>query len=173
MPFPTPATSAVLALHCTAAQYAHFHSYRPQRHAYNGNPPTPSCHRLGSPALLVSDGKTLVAVRCQHGCTPARIAADNDMRCALFTLHLDCPCLPSAGASQAPRLMRCPVWRPLAALRWRCTCARLLPCRILLGAQLLSICSCFSIANSGPSLDPAAYSLPRRCDWHASLPIRS
>ncbi|KAM0697566.1 hypothetical protein Q7P36_002420 [Cladosporium allicinum] len=29
MPFPTPATSAVLPLHCTAAQYAHFHSYRP------------------------------------------------------------------------------------------------------------------------------------------------
>lgn len=164
----------MLYLHCTALR----HSMRTS----TATAPAPRLQRqpadaiLPPPRLASTAGigrETLVAVRCQHGCTPARIAADNDMRCALFTLHLDCPCLPSAGASQAPRLMRCPVWRPLAALRWRCTCARLLPCRILLGAQLLSICSCFSIANSGPSLDPAAYSLPRRCDWHASLPIRS
>lgn len=37
-------------------------------------------------------------------------------------LHVLLPRWPSAGASQAPRLMRCPVSCPLAALRWRCSC---------------------------------------------------
>lgn len=38
---------------------------------------------LPPPRLASTAGigrETLVAVRCQHGCTPARIAADNDMR---------------------------------------------------------------------------------------------
>jgi hypothetical protein len=48
-----------------------------RRHAYNGNPPTPSCHRLGSPALLVSDGRHLSLYSANMA---VRIAADNNTR---------------------------------------------------------------------------------------------
>ena len=83
MPFPTPATSAAaLALrHSTALPQLQYQlPPRLQRQPADAVLPPP---RLVSTAGI--GRQTIVAVLCQHGCTPARIAADNDMRSSLFT----------------------------------------------------------------------------------------
>lgn len=127
----------------------------------SATPPTAACrrphHHLGSSiehgvALLIEPRRRPL-LRAPH-----RVAADT------AALHLVLP-----RASQAPRLMRCH-WRHCAGAA---AAVDISPAAILPSAQLLCIFSCFSIANLGPTLDPAAYTSPRRSNWHASLSSRS
>lgn len=135
------------------------HELLPVRHASNGSLQTPS-----PPPRLIHRARCRDVDRI----TPPAVAAIAARLIALPPTQLlfisSC-----RRASQAPRLMRCH-WRHCAGAA---AAVDISPAAILPSAQLLCIFSCFSIANLGPTLDPAAYTSPRRSNWHASLSSRS
>lgn len=137
-----------------------------RRHASNGSLQTPLVHLLGpstrcrcvdrgasaiiTAASLVTPSPTCAVLRCAS-CRPAVLAF--------------CRRVTSAAADVLSRLVS--IGGVALALQLQLTTPLL---QSFPAPNYYVSCRVSSIANPGPSLDPAAYSLPRRCDWHALFP---